>query len=614
MIALLVKIKNKLVEKGPRGLAIVTLGRIQRTWRKGFFKVVGKCCEQQGIFHKSHFFKTIPVGEIDLKTFPKEDVFKQIQENKYQILEAELRNWGKSNTPGDLIWHKDLVKNYEWSKDILGVDLPIPLNQGDIKRPWEIGRLHQLVQLALCYRAFAANSAEKVESKDLATTILKSFHSENANFNGPQWMCAMDVGIRLANICLAADLFGADFVSENQEILNYELARHIFFIENNLENSLGSVVGNHYYADLCGLILGFAHSKSSKALKRLKTLARLMDVETQRQFSDDGGNFEGSTYYHRLSAELALFSCVCLVEANSADLVRKTTLTQLAGILKFSQAISRADGYVPQIGDNDSGHLFIFNPLSFQKNDLSHSQLIAGIKSFIQSGEQSFASVIKNFLASENLVLLDTKAHSVFGSENDFEKAHSDWQSKKNIRKYSFKISSLNSDSLDFFSFEKFGLFVAKKQSFYICVRCGVNALEEAGGHRHRDQLSIHLFDGTDLVGRDPGSYIYTSDCARRDLFRAAISHNGPYLGSGVRKEKSTFEMQDQWGKCFYFGKLGFFGSSVESGTTFYRWISFTDTQIEIVDWTASDDVLPVVSFKEFYFSDRYGSYKEQSV
>lgn len=603
-MSLLKKIKNKFIEKGPKGFLIIVFGKIQRTWRRFYFRIVGSFYENCKLFHKSHVFRLRPIEKFDLSSYPKEQVLEQLLQNQYQILEGQLRDWGKTSMPGDLVWHKDLVKNYQWSKEVIGIDISIQFDQGDIKRPWEIGRLHQLVQLALCYRSFE-NLEKKQKCLTLANAILTNFNSENPKFNGPQWMCAMDVGIRLANICLAADLFGSEFVIQNQKTLNYQLAKHLFFIENNRENSLGTVVGNHYYANLCGLVFGYSHSNNIFAKFHLKSVAHSMNKETFRQFDDQGGNFEGSTYYHRLSGELALFTYLCLEKNSKIN-------SRLEKILQFSEALSLPNGYVPQIGDNDSGHLFIFNPLEFQKNDLTHLGFIKAMNSLVRQNERQFSVIIQNFLHPNNLVSINAD-DTFFGNEEWFVKAQDLYSIKKNVRKYSFKINSFNADELRYFSFSQFGVFVCKNNGVYFSVRCGVNPVDHGGGHRHRDQLSIYAFSGQNVVGRDPGSYIYTSDSAKRDLFRAAISHNGPYLGAGLKKEKSTFEMEDQWARCSYFGPKGFFGQSAESGTIFYRWIAFKKEEIQVIDWTEADDLLPEIDFTERRFSDRYGSYKEMA-
>lgn len=605
ILAILRKTKDKFIEKGPRGFVIIVFGKIQRTWRRWFFKNIGH--------QASHSFKLMPVAEINLKDFPKDEVFQQLQNNKYQILEGTLRNWGSSSTLGQLIWNQDLVQKHVWSLDKLGIEISIPFNQGDIKRPWEIGRLHQLVQLALCYRAYS-DPEKKQQCLKLANEIIKDFHLKNPKFLGPQWMCAMDVGIRISNICMAANIFGEAFVSENQKILDYELARHIFFIENNKENSLGSTVGNHYYANLCGLIFAYAHSSNPRSLARLKCVARTMEKETFRQFSADGGNFEGSTYYHRLSGEFALFAFSCLAQRCQGETVVSSALWQrLKAIAQFSQAVSRADGFVPQIGDNDSGHLFIFNPVQFQKDDLSHLGLIQAMTNFASKKSLNFADLIQDFLNTKVVFQPQEQKLNSQGEERVFWKAKELWQKKNNAQFYKFNSSQFNPNEISYFAFNLFGLFICKSKNFYLSVRCGVNPDDQGGGHRHRDQLSIYLFDGKDLTGRDPGSYIYTSDTVKRDQFRSAAAHNGPFLGSGLRQEKSVFEMEDQFAECLYFGPRGFYGQSIENGVTLHRWISFTSESIEIVDWADDDQHLTRVDFKERFFSKQYGSYKDSS-
>ncbi|WP_413581371.1 heparinase II/III family protein [Bdellovibrio sp. HCB288] len=609
VISIFTKAKRVFKNKGVAGLCAAALGKIQRSYRRKCFRVAGGSFANLNL-KRPHRFEKLSFDDIDLKNYPASKIFGQIQSNCYQILESELRNWGRSNVAGHLHWHMDLVRNFEWSSKVAGVELSIPLNGGDVKRPWELGRLHQLVQLALCYRCFRDDEERRKSCQQLATTILCDFHESNPVFNGPQWMCAMDVGIRLSNICLAADIFGEEFVSLNQKVLDYELARHIFFIESNKENSLGSFVGNHYLANICGLVYGYAHSGHKRASYMLRKVSKELNFETIKQFGNDGGNFEGSTYYHRLSGELVVFAFACLLKRSDSKIeMGLTFLERLKAILFFSESVSLVDGFVPQVGDNDSGHLLICNPIQFQENDLNHRSFICGLRHFFQLKDknQFLEVLVSEYCNADNGTFLVPEHKAVYGSEKEFLRATEKCFKLNSKQEYNFSVAHFDPQQASYFSFSDFGIYTCKFGNVFVSLRCGVNSNDKGGGHRHRDQLSIFIHDGRDIVGRDPGTYLYTSDTAMRALLRSASAHNGPYCGTGLRVEASLFEMNDQFAQCIYFGPLGFFGKSFENGKEFCRWISFSEENIKIIDWVESGEELARLDFAENLFSPGYG-------
>ncbi|WP_373999509.1 heparinase II/III family protein [Bdellovibrio bacteriovorus] len=600
------RVISKFHEDGLLGTLIAVLGRIQRRYRRLRFIFLGTLFHKLGFFQTSFKFVGISISNVDLNEYPAEKIYAQINGNRYQILEGSIRDWGRSDVSGEVHWDRDLINQYVWNSKAWGIDLAIPLNSGDIKRPWELGRLHQLVQLAFCYR----RGYLKNEVLNLATKILTDFNINNTEFRGPQWMCAMDVGIRVANISLAASLFGKDFIERNQRLLNYEIARHVFFIESNLENSLGTAVGNHFYANLTGLIFAYAHTAGDKGGRFLKKYAKMINKETLRQFGKDGGNFEGSTFYHRLSGELALFSYAILSSRlETAPYIDDTVRQRLNAISFFSRVITLPDKTAPQIGDNDSGHLFILNPLDFQATDLKHVSLVNGFESFFanENQETCFRDVLQSFLNNSEFLFPSQKLclkQQVGNPEliNGFE---SNFLSSKS---YQFAMKKFDSNSLNFYSFPEFGLYVAKTEGFYFYARVGINPVDEHGGHRHRDQLSVFVFDGGYLMGRDPGSYLYTSNVEQRNKFRAAKAHNGPFVIGRDDFEKSLFEMGHQDGKCLYFGLKGFVGLSMEHGNTLYRVVRFGEDALQIVDGSTAKVQLADITFAEPFFSERYGS------
>lgn len=615
---LLKKIKKKLLTQGVSGLVASVARRILKSLNRYHFKLISKIfLLKLRLFNKNNYL-LMDFGEIGGVDLPAQEILTNIKANKYVILSEDLIDFGQGKEAGELVWNKDLINNIEWKKDAWGVDITIDTNRGEIKRPWEIGRLHQLVQLAFCFNQLE-NESQKQETYKLAGKILRNFSIENPGFLGPQWMCAMDVGIRIANICLAADLFGKKFKDEHRDLIDYEIKRHEFFIRHNLENKVGHVVNNHYLGNVIGMIFCSTHQiAATDVVEKTKRLYTELLEELEKQFSSDGSNFENSTYYHRLSGELVLFGIAIGQEylLKHASLETNDKLSRkFKTIQAFSESITDYEGYVPQIGDNDSGHLFILDPLEFKNGELNHFRFISAVRSFVvnQGRKSVFLETLKGFATPTATVVSEfDESETAFGSHEFYLKSLSELSSFHNVQSYEFSIPEEILSSRKLKSFKDFGLFLYKSRNFFFCIRSGYSAKDFIGGHRHIDQLSMSLKTPGFSLARDPGSFTYTSDTKNRNLLRSAIVHHIPYKeGDGVTKDEDIFELRGFTGECLYFGHDGFYGSYQGQLDIYYRLIQFKNDKIIVYDWSEKQAPLVRLNFQEKVFSPQFGSLKK---
>ncbi|PKK89227.1 MAG: hypothetical protein CVV64_15465 [Candidatus Wallbacteria bacterium HGW-Wallbacteria-1] len=128
----------------------------------------------------------------------------------------------------------------------------------------------------------------------------------------------------------------------------------------------------------------FQDRRLIKALKRSRKLPLSDDLwknclflciqemcrEIHSQFLNDGGNFENSTSYHRLSAEMATFGLAALIgccrRTSVSDTIRQNLNQAASKLMKtaiFTHCISLDNGTVPLIGDDDSGRFLPFTPI-----------------------------------------------------------------------------------------------------------------------------------------------------------------------------------------------------------------------------------------------------------
>ena len=259
-------------------------------------------------------------------------------------------------------WQRDFISGYRWSSDMwyrpqVVADKP----GGDIKVPWELGRLQHLPRLAIISGRFE-DLSEKMKI-DFCNEIL-DFSATNPPRWGVNYVCTMDIGIRTANVALAYSLFksqGVRFSDSFESVMVQFMMDHCNHIYNNLEYSK-FLTSNHYFADIAGLLWGSAVlPDGAKRTKLLTFAAQEINNEIIKQFNSEGSNSEGSTAYHRLTAEMGVYSLALIkyLRNKGEDLpLNEKACSIIMSSGEFTADISRPDGLFSQIGDNDSGLFF----------------------------------------------------------------------------------------------------------------------------------------------------------------------------------------------------------------------------------------------------------------
>ena len=409
-------------------------------------------------------------------------------------------------------WQQDFKSGYRWSQKSFHKRIsPIPNLEGvDIKIPWELARFQHLPHLAV-----VAGTAQDVPLRE---KLIEEFKNEVLDFMaanpvgmGVNWVCAMDIAIRAVNLLVARDfmirfdtthILSGDF----NRLFNVFLYRHGEFIRENLERS--ALNANHYLADIAGLFiiaLYFDHEPwrafAGEELQR----------EIQKQFYEDGTNFEASTCYHRLSTELIFYPVLFAVRkdkefngenypAIGEKLFGKPYLDKLYAIFDSFIYLLKPNGRAPQIGDNDSGQFFKLYP----RDELDMRYILSLGAVFFKEERWK----LREFF-SETDDIAELKILMGEAGQRTWETLH--WSELSQVRSRSF---------------EKSGWHILRNNKNYIIIQCGANENSNFGAHAHNDQLSFELMlHGKDVIV-DPGTYVYTPLPAQRDLFRSVASHN----------------------------------------------------------------------------------------
>jgi len=535
-------------------------------------------------------------------------------------------------------WHRDMKSGYRWHADAWYREIEYGSLAGmDVKIPWELARGQHMPLLAWAYAASIAGREgfEPTEryQKEFRDAVL-DFTATNPPRCGVNWVCTMDVAIRSVNHLLAFDLFraaGAVFDDEFEKVLSRSALEHGRHIVTNLEWS-PDLRANHYLADVCGLLIIAAYLPRTRETDAWLAFAvQELVSEVKHQFNPDGSGFEASTAYHRLSAEMVVYVSAYLlglsddkrealraydpsaiegpvplkpglVELDSAWLAER-----LERMAFFAMDVTKSDGRIVQIGDNDSGR-FVALGRSFDEDlredhlDLRH--LVAAVvglasrEEFVEfAGVQSYETVLVRGIAQGRTLeptgaLPEAFVHPAV--EGAWEKmlGRLGGIEPDLTRTVEFEAPCGLRDGLETVAYPDFGLFIMRSPRVWLSVRCGSIGQDGNGGHAHNDQLAVELvLDGEPLL-TDPGTYLYTPLPHCRDEYRSVMAHAAPRVEGREPGDLSLglFQLGDKaQAFCAYFGERGFVGSHQGYGAPVWRMVELLDDRVRIVDWSEGD-------------------------
>lgn len=461
--------------------------------------------------------------------------------NRANVAEAR-RRW-RLVDPGyrPIDWQLDVKSGYRWSErtwspDIRYGDVP----GADAKVPWELARMQHLPQLALAHTWAAGRVAAAGYAPEFRNQVL-DFVATNPPRYGVNWVCTMDVAIRVANWLVAFDLFraaGVRFDAPFEAVFEASVRDHARHVATHLEWS-PTLRSNHYLADVAGLLFAAAYLPTGPDADAWLALAvRELAAEATVQFGEDGAGFEASTSYHRLSGEMVVFATALVLglpDARRAALGRydhrrhagppalppapltlqtipglarpvplpATLFDRIERIAECTIDLTGPEGRVAQVGDNDSGRFLKLDPAfdaRLAEIALDHRHLVAAVDGLVPRDDlAAFAgrcgadrAVVRGLAAGVRLLA---------------SRPRRDGSARLAI-------------------YPGLGLYVLRAAGVWLVVRCGTNGQRGHGGHAHNDQLSIELALGGRQVVVDPGTYLYTPVPAARNRFRGTAMHS----------------------------------------------------------------------------------------
>lgn len=434
----------------------------------------------------------------------------RLLERKVRLLGADEIFVGETNDgqPGPLIrWHEDFDRLYKWDPAAYYKLVPIPYGRAEAKIPWELSRCQHLPTLGFAYLA----TGDECFAHE-AVAQITDWIACNPPGCGINWACSMDIAIRAVNWLWAWHLIASSesCSSEFTTRLLASLGLHARHISTNLEVYDRGLTTNHTVADYAGLayigiLLPEFHEAPAWREQAVVGLRSCMDT----QIHDDGGAFENSTAYHRLVLELFL-SPFLLARHNGLDFGPRYA-NSLEAMCEFVCSYTRPDGLAPLLGDSDDGRLHILSQY-FRWHPQDHRYLLAVAGRVFARADFSAASDQAPGAEDEVTWLLGPAAPGRPGGSGAFAPPRSR-------------------------AFPNCGRYIMRNGADYVCVNTDEVGTGGLGNHKHNDILAFELCVGGKPLLVDGGSYVYISDAAARDAFRATRAHNTLCIDNAEQNE-----------------------------------------------------------------------------
>jgi len=489
-------------------------------------------------------------------------------------------------------WQRDFRSGYRWPSDCTSIDIRFGHNPGaDIRFAWEVARFHHLLWFAVRFW----QTGDEVWWLETQNQVL-DFLAHNPPRFGIHWVCSMELGIRLTNWIVSYELFrvaGAEAGTEFRGLLLGAVRAHANHILTHLEWH-PSLRTNHFLANVCGVAFASAFLPEDKETRIWRDWAKeQLEMAVDEQFSHLGANLEGSTSYHRLAAEMVLYTAAVLRGLGCQ--FRLGFFQKIWSMLEFTQDVTKPDGRVYQLVDNDSGRFLKIVPTICC---LDHRHLVGAATGLFESeGLEDFAGdwsglggLVRGLAREKWPVSNFTKAGPLeFGKPTRPPSTSSCWT-----------WSLRDTGPLTQRCYPEFGLYLFRGETTFLALRCGDVGQMGRGGHAHCDQLSVELYIGDETILTEAGTFCYTGDLLTRNLYRSTGAHNGPHPKGWEQAGLHTdaFRLSDvSISELVYFGADGCEARLRCRGGWLHRQVRFVGDFLHIHDWHTDGE--PIIGIRE---------------
>lgn len=479
--------------------------------------------------------------KIDITLY--EELFEHYKKHEYNLLGSGWLCWNKPHN-ASILWNQDVKSGYVFQSPFFSSSLIENLPKGvDIKMPWELARMYHWSQMAVlaCY-----NKRDEIITK--FKNDMLDFMNANPIGIGVNFYCAMEVAIRAVNLLYSYDIFSQ---LDERKILdecfkkkfeNY-LWRHSIVIKNNLEyDFINGKSGNHYLADIVGLLWIFSYFRHNVSKKEYEECVIQFEICIVKQFLNTGCNYECSTAYHRLAAELVGIGLIILTQKERNRIIENNK-ARIVGMVDFLELCIGKDGHIIQIGDNDSGSVIkLFSHYLGNNEDTLHGYWVIELISALIYSDVDINELTFAFVKSYSVESKKFKTEKI--AECQFEKNFS----IQNLPKLSYynayeeHVDGLSNENLNVRANMEFGMAKFFNENVEVYVRLAPNYSKMLTAHAHDDIFHYEIVYNHCRVHEDIGSICYTSDANQRDFFSSGSAHQVPIHEKSIVERIQDFE------------------------------------------------------------------------
>jgi hypothetical protein len=436
-----------------------------------------------------------------------------------------------------ILWHRDFKTGHEWNPQLFYRSAALAPRAGaDVKVPWELSRFHQV-------GALARGDLEQGGTEFVLQVL--DWIAANPTWSGVNWTSELIVSGRVINWIWGLRLF--EPVVRRYPNAVRRIIRSIYEHRRYLERNLAYYIertDDHYLGNVVALLYVSAAFPELPRSDRwcLFALQELVS-EMERQVQVDGFSHMMSSHYHRFVCELfasgaaiaerlpvtrrralatvdvtghritpslAAANTLPLDYSGSGRLLPRSFWERLAQMTGVTAALTKPNGLVPQLGDNDSARAHKLMPFP-DDDSRDHTGVLAAAGELLGV---EFAVQAEAARSAEGRLI----AGGIGNPPPDLSGAQI--PTGERIYLPSSRIA------------------ICKDNDVFLVVTCGPNGYGGTGGHGHNDKLSFELnVRGADFIV-DGGCPVYTSDPEMRNRYRSTEAHSTIHV---TGREQDTF-------------------------------------------------------------------------
>ena len=402
--------------------------------------------------------------------------------------EVELLNLGPVNLGSTIDWHRDPYSGRIWERNFWAEYRPEHDPCGrDSKIIHELNRHQHLPRLAKAY-FLTGNQRYAAEAVDQ----MLAWSEQNPTGIGINWQSSLEIAIRsISWMWTLFFLLPSDTLTGSAaEIIGASLFAQLAHIQRH--TSLYSSPNTHLIGEAAALfIAGLVFANEAWR----DTGVAVLTSEAEKQIWPDGVYGENSSYYHCYALDFYLQAAIL---ARQIGFPLHGVNAKLRNMLDVVMHLTRPDGTLPLIGDDDGGRALALHQRTYRS--FQDALCIGSI--LFRKG--SFKKTSDGF-AQEALWYFGEGAWNEFRSiaertprDNQLYCSHAGYLSQRT--------GWSPSDSHLTFDFGGLGMLT--------------------GGHSHADALSVTLFGRGKELLVDPGTFVYNGAPEWRRHFRSTPAHN----------------------------------------------------------------------------------------